>query len=380
MSSVNNPLSPLPIYPGTTPRFHAMVKPTGAICNLDCAYCYYLHKEELLGSNSKFRISDEILETHIRQYIEGQHGDEVVFSWQGGEPTLLGVEFFEKVVALEKKYQRPGLHIENDLQTNGTLLNDEWCEFLRKNKLPGRAEHRWPAGAARPYRVNKGGKPTFDKVFAAGCRCAAAWHSVQHADGRQSRQCEKAAGRLSFPEPRGSSAADAVHSLRRAQGLSQRRAAEVGPGYAAAAGLSRRSSRQSRLRGHGLVGRSRRLGLLPLQDLGRLVSPRLRQGARQPVRDRRCAMDGPRLAALRLSASSAAKAWRWNTTAAPYSCDHYVYPEYKLGNIAETHESRMVFSEEQKKFGFAKRDDSAATVPRVQILVRLLRASVPRTG
>ena len=84
-----------------------MVKPTGAICNLDCAYCYYLHKEELLRSDSKFRISDEILETHIRQYIEGQRGDEVVFSWQGGEPTLLGVGFFEKVVAIEKKYQRP---------------------------------------------------------------------------------------------------------------------------------------------------------------------------------------------------------------------------------------------------------------------------------
>ena len=132
MSNINNPLSPLPIYPGTTPRFHAMVKPTGAICNLDCTYCYYLHKEELLGSNSKFRISDEILETHIRQYIEAQRGDEVVFSWQGGEPTLLGVEFFEKVVALEKKYQRPGQHIENDLQTNGTLLNDEWYAFLRK--------------------------------------------------------------------------------------------------------------------------------------------------------------------------------------------------------------------------------------------------------
>src|ERR1035438_1260518 len=126
MSRATDPLLPLPIYPGTKPRFHAMVKPTGAICNLDCAYCYYLHKEELLGSDSKFRISDEILEAHVRQYIESQRGEEVVFSWQGGEPTLLGVGFFEKVVALEKKYQRPNQRIENDLQTNGTLLNEEW--------------------------------------------------------------------------------------------------------------------------------------------------------------------------------------------------------------------------------------------------------------
>ncbi len=168
MSTMHNPLSPLPIYPGTTPRFHAMVKPTGAICNLDCAYCYYLHKEELLGSNSKFRISDEILETHIRQYIEAQRGDEVVFSWQGGEPTLLGVEFFEKVVALEKKYQRPGQQIENDLQTNGTLLNDEWYAFLRKNKFLVGLSIDGPQELHDRYRVNKGGKPTFDKVFSAG--------------------------------------------------------------------------------------------------------------------------------------------------------------------------------------------------------------------
>jgi len=168
MSNFSDPLLPLPFYPGTTPRFHAMVKPTGAICNLDCAYCYYLHKEELLGSDSKFRISDEILEAHIRQYIEGQRGDEVVFSWQGGEPTLLGVEFFEKVVALEKKYQRPGLHIENDLQTNGTLLDDQWYSFLRQNKFLVGLSIDGPQELHDRFRVNKGGQPTFDKVFAAG--------------------------------------------------------------------------------------------------------------------------------------------------------------------------------------------------------------------
>ena len=111
----------------------------------------------MLGSESKFRISDEILEAHIRQYIEGQRGDEVVFSWQGGEPTLLGVEFFEKVVALEKKYQRPGLHIENDLQTNGTLLNDEWYAFLRENKFLVGLSIDGPQELHDRYRVNKGG-------------------------------------------------------------------------------------------------------------------------------------------------------------------------------------------------------------------------------
>jgi uncharacterized protein len=91
-----------------------------------------------------------------------------VFSWQGGEPTLLGVGFFEKVVALEKKYQRPNQRIENDLQTNGTLLDDEWCAFLRDNKFLVGLSIDGPQELHDTYRVNKGGQPTFDKVFAAG--------------------------------------------------------------------------------------------------------------------------------------------------------------------------------------------------------------------
>jgi len=100
-------LSPWPPQQGAIRTYHAMVKPVGSICNLDCSYCYYLHKKELLGSSSKFRMSEEILETHIRQYIEGQDAPEIVFSWQGGEPTLLGIELFAKALKLERKYKRP---------------------------------------------------------------------------------------------------------------------------------------------------------------------------------------------------------------------------------------------------------------------------------
>ena len=98
-------------------RFHVMAKPIGPLCNLDCSYCFYLSKENLLECSNKWRMSDEVLENFIKQYIEGQSHDEIVFSWQGGEPTLCGLEFFEKVVKLEKKYCPPGKRIENDLQT-----------------------------------------------------------------------------------------------------------------------------------------------------------------------------------------------------------------------------------------------------------------------
>src|SRR5438093_152540 len=128
-----SPLTPWVAPDGGKRAYHAMIKPIGSICNLDCTYCYYLHKKDLLGSNSRFQITDEILETHIRQYIEGQDRSEVVFSWQGGEPTLLGLDFFQRVVELEQRYKKPHQRIENDLQTNGTLLGHEWGVFLKKH-------------------------------------------------------------------------------------------------------------------------------------------------------------------------------------------------------------------------------------------------------
>ena len=96
LSPGHRPALALPEVPaGFKHRFHTMIKPTGALCNLDCPYCFYLHKTELLEHPRNSRMSDELLEEHIRQYIEGQTGDQVVFSWQGGEPTLMGLGFFE---------------------------------------------------------------------------------------------------------------------------------------------------------------------------------------------------------------------------------------------------------------------------------------------
>jgi uncharacterized protein len=144
-----------------------MVKPVGSQCNLDCTYCYYLHKDGLLNQPKQPRMSDAMLERHIQTYIEAQSGDEVVFSWQGGEPTLLGLDFFRRVVALQAHYAKPGQRIENDLQTNGTLLTAEWATFLK--------QHGWLVGLSCDgpkhlhdlYRVSKGGKPTHSKVMAA---------------------------------------------------------------------------------------------------------------------------------------------------------------------------------------------------------------------
>jgi uncharacterized protein len=155
-------MTSLAINPGTA--FHIMSKPIGPICNLDCKYCFYLEKEKLYPSGEKWKMSDEVLETYIRQYIETQHVPEISFAWQGGEPTLLGVGFFRRVVELQRKYAG-GKEISNAFQTNGTLLDDEWGAFLAGNKFLVGLSVDGPRELHDRYRVDKQQKPTFDAVI-----------------------------------------------------------------------------------------------------------------------------------------------------------------------------------------------------------------------
>lgn len=144
--------------------FHLLTKPIGPICNLDCKYCFYLEKEKLYPGERQWRMSDEVLTEYVRQYIQSQPGPEIYFAWQGGEPTLLGVEFFRKAVALQKQFAG-GKIISNALQTNGTLLDDEWCRFLAAEKFLIGLSLDGPRELHDRYRVDKGQKPTFDRVL-----------------------------------------------------------------------------------------------------------------------------------------------------------------------------------------------------------------------
>jgi uncharacterized protein len=353
MSFPGDPLSPLPIHPGTTPRFHAMVKPTGAICNLDCAYCYYLHKQELLSSDSKFRISDEILETHIRQYIEGQRGDEVVFSWQGGEPTLMGVSFFEKVVALERKYQRPNQRVENDLQTNGTLLNDDWCAFLRENNFLVGLSIDGPQELHDRFRVDKGGQPTFKKVFVAAQLLQK--HGVPF-------NTLTVVNRINAKKP-----LDVYRFLSR----------ELRPRQLQFIPCVEPEVFQK------IAPQKWELAALPIQgspaahpgnpdsvvtdwsvdpddwgyflckvwdDWYRRDSGKVHVNLFETAVAQWMGMDSQLCIHHEFCGKGVALEHDGNL----YSCDHYVDPEYRLGNILETSSSRMVFSEAQRKFGLDK--------------------------
>jgi uncharacterized protein len=150
---------------GKTSHFHVMVKPIGAICNLGCTYCYYLEKEHLYPEGEQFRMPWKVLKSFIRRYSAAhKHLPEIHFAWQGGEPTLLGLDFFERAVALQRKYQPAACRITNSIQTNGVLLDDAWGRFLKEQGfLVGISLDGSPDLHDR-YRVDKGGQPTFDRV------------------------------------------------------------------------------------------------------------------------------------------------------------------------------------------------------------------------
>lgn len=141
-----------------------MTKPTGPLCNLDCTYCFYLEKEKIYPNTKHWSMNYEVLENYIKQYISAQSVNEITFSWQGGEPTILGIEFFQKAIDLQKKYSN-GKNIFNSFQTNGILLNDDWGKILSENNFLVGISIDGPKEIHDKYRVFKGGQNSFDQVL-----------------------------------------------------------------------------------------------------------------------------------------------------------------------------------------------------------------------
>ena len=150
--------------PKAPPAFHVLAKPTGAVCNLDCKYCFFLTKERLYPG-SPFRMPDDVLEAYIRQLIEAHRTPEVTISWQGGGPTLMGIDFFRRAIEFQEKYRKPGMTIRNTMQTNGVLLNDAWCAFLHEHKFLIGLSLDGPRELHDAYRVDKGGHGSFERVM-----------------------------------------------------------------------------------------------------------------------------------------------------------------------------------------------------------------------
>jgi len=154
-------------WPTNAPSyFHIMAKPAGSRCNFDCQYCFFLSKNTLYPESS-FRMEEAVLEAYIKQTIESQRSPEVTIAWQGGEPTLMGLDFFQQSIELVRKYARPGIEPNFTIQTNGSLLDKEWCKFLRNNKFLVGLSIDGPRELHDAYRRDKGGSSTFDRVMRA---------------------------------------------------------------------------------------------------------------------------------------------------------------------------------------------------------------------
>jgi len=170
--------------------FQIFAKPAGAVCNLDCRYCYYLDKQRLYPS-SEPRMTDDMLETYIAQHIEASPGPTITFSWHGGEPTVLGLEYFRKIAAFERKHRPAGRRILNGIQTNGVLLDKEWCQFFKAEGFGVGLSIDGPADVHDCYRLTRGREPSHRQALRAfellrrhgvGCDILCALHdrNVQH--------------------------------------------------------------------------------------------------------------------------------------------------------------------------------------------------------
>ncbi|MCJ7595992.1 MAG: radical SAM protein, partial [Desulfobacterales bacterium] len=145
--------------------FQVFAKPAGPVCNLRCHYCYYLEKEHLYPMGESFRMPDDILEKYIIQHIEASPDEVIRFSWHGGEPTVLGLDYFQRIVALQRRHQPSHRHITNGIQTNGTLLDEDWCRFLGSEGFAVGLSLDGPRELHNLCRVTRDGKPSYGKTI-----------------------------------------------------------------------------------------------------------------------------------------------------------------------------------------------------------------------
>ncbi|WP_443750764.1 anaerobic sulfatase maturase [Asticcacaulis solisilvae] len=339
----------------TTQSYHTIIKPSGAQCNLDCTYCFYLSKEGLLSQPRAPRMPDDVLEAHIRQYIESQPGQDVVFTWQGGEPTLMGLDFFQRAVALQARYKQPGQRVDNDLQTNGVLLDARWAEFLKANNFLVGLSIDGPRALHDLYRRAKGGQPTFDRVMAAA-KLLRDWQIpfnvlcvVNNANARQPLETyrflrdEVRPRVIQFipgvvPKP-GHGPSDSGYSLsdRPRQGDARTRPdqpdAVVEPWSVDGDDWGRFLSAVWD------EWFTRDFGDVFVDQFENVVSMMLRKGSQMCVTAPRCG----RGLAIEFNGDL-------------YSCDHFVYPQHRLGNISDSDEGVLAASAAQTAFGNAKLD------------------------
>lgn len=345
-------MSGLTIPRNAPPAFHILAKPTGALCNLNCTYCFFLSKETLYPG-SRFRMADDVLEAYLRQLLESHREPEVAVAWQGGEPTLMGLEFFQRAVDLVNRLKQPGQTIQHTIQTNGTKLDDDWCAFFKANNFLVGLSVDGPKEIHDTYRVDKGGRGTFDAVMRG-------WELLRRHgvdvnilctvhDANQDRPLEVY---RFFRDTMGAEYFQFIPIIERAteatlpianEGWGERRDGGR-PLYTLEGNLVTERSVQAEAYGNFLIAI---FDEWVRTDVGRIYVQHFDSALANWV-----GVPG----AVCIFAETCGNALALEHNGDLYSCDHFVEPDYKLGNIRETHMIEMVSSPRQVKFGLHKRD------------------------
>ncbi|MDZ8117171.1 anaerobic sulfatase maturase [Pontiella agarivorans] len=328
--------------------FHVMTKPIGPLCNLDCTYCFYLEKEKLFPGAENYRMSDEVLDTYIRKYIQSQNTPEISFAWQGGEPTLLGLDFFRKAVAIQRRYAG-GRPVHNAFQTNGTKLDDAWCAFFAREKFLVGLSIDGPEHIHNRYRVNKNGKGSFAEVFQALELLKK--HRVEFNTlscvTRQSP--DEAVEIYEFLKEQGVTFMQFIPIVER---VGDRAAHDIGLGLAVPPDPAAEEHSEAMMpwavspEGFGRF-LSRIFDAWVKKDVGRVFVNMF-----DVALGAWCGLE-PNLCTF---SKRCGQAVAMEHDGGVYSCDHYVYPDYYLGNIAEKSLEEMIYSPEQQQFGKNKSD------------------------
>jgi uncharacterized protein len=333
------------------PRFHLLAKPSGSTCNIDCKYCFFLSKEALYP-NDRHRMSDATLEAYIRQLLESHRLPEVTVAWQGGEPTLMGLDFFRKAVAMVDRYRRPGQKIQQTFQTNGIALDDEWCAFLKEHDFLVGLSVDGPREIHDTNRVTRGGQGTFDLVM-KGWRCLRE-HGVDFNILCTVNAANQDHGRRVYRFFRDELQASWVQFIP----IVERATADT-----------------IQIANRGWSERPKEKRLLYTQT-GTLVTTRSVTGEKYAqflidIFEEWLRHDVGKVYVQLFDVTLEAYFGRYKLCIhAPtcgngpalehngdlYACDHFVEPGFKLGNIHKTHMLELVASPQQRKFGLDKRD------------------------
>lgn len=340
-----------PLQPPARPPFHAMAKPIGPVCNLACDYCFYLEKQNLHPAGHTFRMSDEVLEAFVRGYCQSQDTPTINFAWQGGEPTLMGVAFFRRAVELQRIHAA-GRPVTNSLQTNGVLLDDEWGEFLAANQFLVGLSIDGPSDLHDAHRRDKRGNPSFDSVM-RGLEVLKK-HRVEFNTLTvvNSLNGDRPLEVYRFLKEIGSVFHQYIPLVERA---SDPRSKQLGLRLGAPPALGEPTAATDPF---AVTGAS-----VGPEQFGRFLKAIFDEWVRHDVGTVFVQLFETALShwvgagsGLCVFAETCGRAVIIEHDGSVYSCDHYVYPDYHLGNVLSDDLRSLVESGSQRRFGDAKRD------------------------